>query len=113
MQRSKTQSKEDRLLKKRLAEKLRQEKIKKDPDRFLQEKFKMHLKYENRKKKGTVKPVNKMSSSEKRAQQKKWRENSRRYRMNKKIIDKELVPKMPSSNNEKKNATSLIIVSTL
>lgn len=112
MGRIKTQSNEDRLLKKRLAEKIRQEKIKKDPDRFLQEKIKNQLKYENKKKKGIVKPVNKMSLSEKRAQRKKWQENSRRYRQNKKMIAKELKPKTLSSNNEKKNYTNLPIVCT-
>lgn len=112
MGRIKTQSNEDRLLKKRLAEKIRQEKIKKDPDRFLQEKIKNQLKYENKKKKGIVKPVSKMSLSEKRAQRKKWQENSRRYRQNKKMIAKELKPKTLSSNNEKKNYTNLPIVCT-
>lgn len=112
MGRIKTQSNEDRLLKKRLAEKIRQEKIKKDPDRFLQEKIKNQLKYENKKKKGIVKPVNKMSLSEKRAQRKKWQENSRRYRQNKKMIEKELKPKTLSSNNEKKNDTNLPVVCT-
>lgn len=48
-----------------LAEKKRPEKIKKDPDCLLQEKLNRQLKYENQKKKGTVKPINKMSSREK------------------------------------------------
>lgn len=66
----KKQSNEERLKKKRDAEKKRQERIKANPQLLEQEKQKNHQKYINRLKKGQVKPIVEMSDREKRQSRK-------------------------------------------
>lgn len=75
---------EERLLKKREAEKRRQAKIRENPERLKIERAKNHEKYLNRLKKGQVVPVNKQSARQKRMTRKKNLTNVRKFRKKKK-----------------------------
>lgn len=85
----KVSSKEERLQKKCLTERLRYEKIRNDLVRFAAEKEKNRQKYLRKKEKGQRKLVSEMSDSEKRRARKKWRTYSTRYYLKKKNLNKE------------------------
>lgn len=80
----KKQTNEERLQKKREAEKRRQERIKADPELLLKEKEKWKKKYESRIQKGQIKLVNDMSRRQLKAQRKTWKEKKRNQRETKK-----------------------------
>lgn len=82
-------SREEQLKKKRDTEKKRQEKIKCNPELLLAEKIKRKQKYENRKKKGQLKPIAEKTHREKRQQRKSWRDTQRRHRERKKKAEEE------------------------
>ncbi|CAG9569822.1 unnamed protein product [Danaus chrysippus] len=73
-------SREERLEKKRLAERLRYQRIKNDPERYSQQKEKEKKKYERKKEKGTIKTVNQMTPREQRKARKIWRERAKQRR---------------------------------
>lgn len=105
MPQNKAKTKEQVLVAKREAEKKRYNKIKNDPVKYEQQKLKEKLKYLKKKEKKLVKPISEMTSREKRAKRKAWRNNSKNYRENKK--KKETVVKNflrahspPDSDNE-------------
>lgn len=80
----KKKTNEERLQKKREAEKRRQERIKADPELLLKEKEKWKKKYESRIQKGQIKLVNDMSRRQLKAQRKTWKEKKRNQRETKK-----------------------------
>ncbi|KAG8326457.1 hypothetical protein J6590_041142 [Homalodisca vitripennis] len=84
----KKQSDSERL-KKREAEKKRQEKIKQDPERLKQEKIKQHEKYLKKLQKGQRKLINDQSDREKRKTRKKWRDATNRSRQRKNKAEEE------------------------
>lgn len=79
------QSREERLRKKREAERRRYNRLKQDEEgaNWLKEKEKKQ--YALKKKKGTVKPIDKCTPRQQRIKRKNWRKISKRYRENKKI----------------------------
>lgn len=72
-------SKEEQLIKKKIKERERYNKIKDDPTRLAIEKDKRKLKYLKMKEKKIVKPISDLSEREKRCQRKKWRKNSKTH----------------------------------
>ncbi|KAH0555332.1 hypothetical protein KQX54_017706, partial [Cotesia glomerata] len=68
------------LEKKRITERLRYQRIKNDPDLYAQQKVKEHSKYQQKKEKGIIKTVDKMTPQEKRQARKLWREKAKRRR---------------------------------
>lgn len=72
-------SKEEILEKKRVAERLRYERIKRDPVRFAAQREKERQKYLKQKEKGQRKLVSQMSPREKREARKKWKCYSSTY----------------------------------
>lgn len=67
-------TREERLEKKRIAERLRYQKIKNDKDKYAQQKVKEREKYEKKKEKGVIKTVQQMIPREQRKVRKVWRE---------------------------------------
>ncbi|XP_063827596.1 sex determination protein fruitless-like isoform X6 [Ostrinia nubilalis] len=80
MKRKRKQTKEERLEKKRIAAKLRYEKMKSDPQRLAAEKERNKLHYQKKRESGRRKLVSEMSAKEKRQARKKWKEYSERFR---------------------------------
>lgn len=74
-------TREERLEKKRAAERLRYQRIKNDPEKYAQLKAKEHMKYEKKKEKGKIKTVNQMTAEEKEQARKSWREKTKRQRL--------------------------------
>ncbi|CAH2083752.1 unnamed protein product [Euphydryas editha] len=70
-------TREERLEKKRQAERLRYQRIKNDPEKNSQQKEKDKKKYERQKEKGLIKTVNQMTPTEKRKARKIWREKAK------------------------------------
>lgn len=91
-------TKEETLLRKRIRERERYEKIKNDPAKYEMQKEKERRKYENKKKKKQVKLVKEMSSRELRIKRKQWRKNSLRYLKNKK--EQFVLPDSPAYSDE-------------
>lgn len=79
------QSREERLKKKREAERKRYEKLKNDPKKLEDEKIKWKTKYNARKSKGTVKLIENQSARDQRATRLRWRERQRKHRIRKSI----------------------------
>ncbi|KAL4703592.1 hypothetical protein ACJJTC_003331 [Scirpophaga incertulas] len=77
----KKQTREERLERKRLTERLRYQRIKNDPEKYSQQKEKEKKKYERKKEKGAIKTINQMTSREQRKARKLWREKQRRRRL--------------------------------
>lgn len=73
-------TREEHLEKKRLAERLRYQRIKNDPEKYSQQKEKEKKKYERKKEKGTIKTVNQMTPREQRKARKIWREKAKQRR---------------------------------
>lgn len=94
-------TREERLEKKRQAERLRYQKIKNDPDKYALQQEKERKKYERKKDKGVIKTVDKMTPREQRKARKMWKEKSRERRRRLAITAVSNVPmKPPSSGNE-------------
>lgn len=79
------QSREERLRKKREAEKRRYERLKQDPEGALRLKEKEKVQYAAKKKKGIIKPIDKCSPRQQRLKRKQWRQSSLTYRTNCKL----------------------------
>uniref|UniRef100_A0A8D8TC48 Uncharacterized protein n=1 Tax=Cacopsylla melanoneura TaxID=428564 RepID=A0A8D8TC48_9HEMI len=96
------QSREERLRKKREAEKRRYEKLKNDEEGRKRLKEKEVLQYEQKKKKGVCVPIKKLSAREQRAKRKEWRTKKKDYRQKKKVERErqEAVVTPPSSEDE-------------
>ncbi|XP_076272097.1 uncharacterized protein LOC143203722 [Rhynchophorus ferrugineus] len=73
-------TREERLEKKRAAERLRYQRIKINPDKYVQQKIKEHEKYQRKKERGIIKTVNQMNPREQREARKLWREKARKRR---------------------------------
>lgn len=73
-------TREERLERKRFAERLRYQRIKNDPEKYAQQKEKDRRKYHMKKEKGTIKTINQMTSREQRKARKLWREKQRKRR---------------------------------
>lgn len=65
--------------------KKRRERIKNNPEESEREKIKQHIRYEARKSRGDFKLIKDLTPRETRLRQKKWRENSKRYRFKQKL----------------------------
>ncbi|KAK0074342.1 hypothetical protein PV325_008480 [Microctonus aethiopoides] len=103
----KKQTREERLEKKREAERLRYQRIKCDPGKNEQLKEKEKLKYQRKKENGRIKSINDMTEREQRTIRKIWREKTKKHRDHLKlqsIANSPMTP--PSSNND---AHSLVI----
>lgn len=83
----KKQTKKEILEKRRIAEKIRYEKIKNDPQRLATEKVKRKQKYKKLRESGKKKLVSEMSAREKRQTRKSWREYSDKSYKKKKLIN--------------------------
>lgn len=96
------QSREERLRKKREAEKRRYERLKNDEEGRERLKAKEHFQYEQKKKKGVCVPIKKSSAREQRAKRKEWRTKKKDYRQKKKVERErqEAVVTPPSSEGE-------------
>lgn len=70
-------TREERLEKKRNAEKLRYQRIKNDPDKYAQQRVKEREKYEKKKDLGTIKTVKQMTPREQRKARKIWRDKAK------------------------------------
>lgn len=88
MAKPKNITKEERLEKKRIAERLRYQKIKNDPTKLAAQKEKSRQKYLTRKEKGQRKLVSNMSDREKRQARKKWRNYSKTHYDKKTALEK-------------------------
>ena len=94
-------TREERLEKKRVAERLRYQRIKNNPEKYAQQKEKEKKKYERKKEKGTIKTVNQMTPREKRKARKLWKEKAKQRRRRLALQDISNVPVTPpSSDNE-------------
>ncbi|CAG4946024.1 unnamed protein product [Colias eurytheme] len=80
------QSREERLEKKRIAERLRYERLKQDPQKWEEVKKKGHQKYLEKIEKGTVKLVKDMTSREHKAAKQRWKKYSSQYRAKKEAL---------------------------
>lgn len=104
MVRAKKLSKEELLLRKRLRERERYNKIKNDPVQKEIMKEKEKKKYENKKKKNQRKLVKDMTPREKREAKKKWKKYSNDYYKRKKVTENMRYPDSPPhSDNEVPN----------
>lgn len=74
------QSKEERLRKKREAEKRRYERLKQNPEGAVRLKEKEKTQYAAKKRKGVIKPINKCTPRQQRLKRKQWRRCSQTYR---------------------------------
>ncbi|CAF4819497.1 unnamed protein product [Pieris macdunnoughi] len=77
---SKNITREKRLEKKRVAERLRYQRIKNDPEKYSQQREKEKKKYKRKKEKGTIKTVNQMTPRENLKARKIWREKAKQQR---------------------------------
>lgn len=96
----KKQMREERLEKKREAERLGHQRIKCDPGKNEQLKEKEKLEYQRKKENGQIKSINDMTGREKRTIRKIWREKTKKHRDHSKlqsIANSPMTP--PSSNN--------------
>lgn len=94
-------TREERLEKKRIAERLRYQKIKNDKDKYAQQKVKEREKYEKKKEKGVIKTVNQMTPREQRKARKVWREKAKNRRHRLALQDISNAPETPPcSDNE-------------
>ncbi|CAH0717729.1 unnamed protein product, partial [Brenthis ino] len=97
-------TREEHLEKKRLAERLRYQRIKNDPEKYSQQKEKEKKKYERKKEKGTIKTVNQMTPREQRKARKIWREKAKQRRRRLALQHIENAPAtIPTSDNENIN----------
>lgn len=88
MTRAKKLSREEKLEKKRIAERLRYEKIKNDPVKLAAQKEKNRQKYLTRREKGQRKLISEMTDREKRQTRKKWKSYSKTYYGKKTAMEK-------------------------
>ncbi|KAL3276308.1 hypothetical protein HHI36_024243 [Cryptolaemus montrouzieri] len=97
----KKQTREERLEKKRQAEKLRYQRIKNDPVKNAQLKEKEKQQYKKKKEKGQIKSIKDMSEREQRAIRKIWREKTKKHRDRVKLqITRNNPITPPASDNE-------------
>ncbi|KAL3274298.1 hypothetical protein HHI36_015703 [Cryptolaemus montrouzieri] len=97
----KKQTREERLEKKRQAEKLRYQRIKNDPVKNAQLKEKEKQQYKKKKEKGQIKTIKDMSEREQRAIRKIWREKTKKHRDRVKLqITRNNPITPPASDNE-------------
>ncbi|KAL3286807.1 hypothetical protein HHI36_001300 [Cryptolaemus montrouzieri] len=92
---------EERLEKKRIAERLRYQRIKNDPDKYAQRKVKERKNYEKKGDNGTIRTAKQMTPREQRKARKIWREKAkiRRRRLALQDISNAFVTP-PCSDNE-------------
>ncbi|GBO46032.1 hypothetical protein AVEN_193825-1 [Araneus ventricosus] len=90
-------TKEEARLKKREYDRKRRERLKMNPESCLILKEKERMKYLQKKEKGQVKSVSKMTSRNLRIIRKQWRKNSHNYRLKKQAVNENDVD-VPSSN---------------
>ncbi|CAH0727113.1 unnamed protein product, partial [Brenthis ino] len=103
MAKSKKQTKEERLMKKRLAERKRYEMIKNNPDLWKEKQEKNRQSYLRRKQKQKQLPINEMTPRQQRLQRQTWRKNYRSYYLKKKrekrtiaLLEENTPPQSPS-----------------
>lgn len=103
MAKSKKQTKEERLLKKRLAERKRYEMIKNNPDLWKEKQEKNRQSYLRRKQEKKQLPINEMTPRQQRLQRQTWRKNYRSYYLKKKrekrtaaLLEENTPPQSPS-----------------
>ncbi|CAB3228673.1 unnamed protein product [Arctia plantaginis] len=91
----KKMTREERLEKKRIAERLRYQRIKNDKDKYAQQKIKEREKYEKKKEKGVIKTVQQMTPREQRKVRKVWREKAKIRRRRLALQDISNAPETP------------------
>ncbi|KAF5276899.1 hypothetical protein FQA39_LY06450 [Lamprigera yunnana] len=97
----KKQTRDERLEKKRQAEKLRYQRIKNDPVKNAELKEKEKQQYKKKKEKEQIKSINDMTKREQRAVRKIWREKTKKHRDRVKLQSTRNYPVTPpASNNE-------------
>ncbi|CAH0719498.1 unnamed protein product, partial [Brenthis ino] len=103
MAKSKKQTKEERLMKKRLAERKRYEMIKNNPDLWKEKQEKNRQDYLRRKQEKKQLPINEMTPRQQRLQRQTWRKNYRSYYLKKKrekrtiaLLEENTPPQSPS-----------------
>lgn len=97
----KKQTREERLEKKRQAERLRYQRLKRDPVKNAELKEKEKEKYIKKKEKGLIKSVKDMTEREQRAIRKIWREKTKKLRERRKQKSNQIAPPTPpDSDNE-------------
>lgn len=101
-------TKEETLLRKRIRERERYEKIKNDPAKYEMQKEKERIKYENKKKKKQVKLVKEMTPSELQIKRKQWKKYSSQYFKNKKQKEQVVLPDSLVYSDEKSNKNNEI-----
>ncbi|CAG9839219.1 unnamed protein product [Diabrotica balteata] len=105
-------TREERLQKKREAEKLRYQKIKNDPEKYELQKQKEKQKYLNKKEKGLIKTVDQMTPREQRKAQKIWRKKAseRRQRLVlQNITNHSVTPSMSDVNDQSFNSHKRVV----
>ena len=88
-------TREERLEKKRIAERIRYQRIKNDKDKYAQQKVKEREKYEKKKEKGVIKTVKQMTPREQRKARKVWREKAKIRRRRLALQDITNAPEIP------------------
>ncbi|CAB3235016.1 unnamed protein product [Arctia plantaginis] len=88
-------TREERLERKRIAERLRYQRIKNDKDKYAQQKIKEREKYEKKKEKGVIKTVQQMTPREQRKLRKVWREKAKIRRRRLALQDISNAPETP------------------
>lgn len=97
----KKQTREERLEKKRQAERLRYQRIKNDPIKNAELKEKERQQYQKKKEKGQIRSIHDMTEREQRAIRKIWREKTRKHRTRVKLQSTRNFPVTPpESDNE-------------
>uniref|UniRef100_A0A6P7H0A5 Uncharacterized protein LOC114344525 n=1 Tax=Diabrotica virgifera virgifera TaxID=50390 RepID=A0A6P7H0A5_DIAVI len=109
-------TREERLQKKREAEKLRYQKIKNDPEKYELQKQKEKQKYLNKKEKGLIKTVDKMTPREQRKAQKIWRKKARERRQRlalQNITNLSVTPSLSDGNDQSVNSHRRVVAAKL
>ena len=91
----KKMTREEQLEKKRIAERIRYQRIKNDKDKYAQQKVKEREKYEKKKEKGVIKTVKQMTPREQRKARKVWREKAKIRRRRLALQDITNAPETP------------------
>lgn len=109
-------TREERLQKKREAERLRYEKIKNDPEKYDLQKQKEKAKYLKKKEKGIIKTVDQMTPREQRKARKIWKKKARERRQRlalQNVTNLSVTPSMSDINDQTFNFHRRVIAAKL
>lgn len=97
MTKLKKMTREEMLEKKRKAERVRYDKIKRDPLKYEEQKQKEKIKYQKKKESGQVKAAKDMTPRENRLARKRWRDNVKAFRQRRAALTQETMRFMRES----------------